>query len=95
MAQIKDAVTTRTSPEEDLAREEVAFRRKLPQLLRRYRGQYVAIRKGRLVGHGPDDKALALRMYRHFGDSVLLIAKVEEHPTVYELPSPEGVHEPC
>lgn len=92
MAQVKERAVRPTSPEQQLAREESAFRRKLPLLRRRYEGQYVAIHDGRLVGHGPDDKALALRMYRQFGSDVLLIARVEEPPTVYELPSPERVH---
>ncbi|MBM4034281.1 MAG: hypothetical protein FJ291_21250 [Planctomycetes bacterium] len=85
MAQVKEPPARPASPEQRLAREEAAFRRKLPLLLRRYAGQFVAIRGGRLVGHGPDDRALALRMYRQFGSDVLLIARVEESPTVYEL----------
>jgi hypothetical protein len=75
----------------ELVEEEVAFRRKLPRLLRSYRGQYVAIHKGRVAGHGPDDEDLALRMYEKFGNAVLLIARVEEEPSVLDLPSPEGV----
>jgi len=91
MSVVKERVRQQPGPEEQLAREEALFRQKLPQLLRRYGGQYVALRGGRVVGHGMDDAELALRMYRRYGSVVLLIAKVEEQPTVYELPSPEEV----
>lgn len=91
MSVVKERVQLQLSQEEQLERELVVFRRRLPQLLRRYGGQYVAIREGRVVDHGPDDSKLALRMYKRFGNTVLLIAKVEERPTIYELPSPEGV----
>lgn len=61
----------------------------LPQLMERYEGQFVALYQGRLVGHGPDDEKLAQRMFEKLGDAPFYIAKVEEEPTVYELPSPE------
>jgi len=86
MSLVKNRVRQRPRPEELLAKEETAFRRKLPQLLRRYEGQYVAMRGGRVVGYGPDGGELALRMYRKFGSVVLLIAKVEERPTICEVP---------
>jgi hypothetical protein len=89
MAAVKERAQRQLSPEEQLEREEAVFQRKLPQLLRRYAGQYVVIRKGRVVDHGPDDIELAFRMYKRFGKSVLLIAKVEEQPTIYEISSPE------
>jgi type II secretory pathway component PulJ len=91
MSAVKEVVQQPLSREEQLERELEAFRRKLPQLLRRYRGEYVVIRKGRVVDHGQDDTELAFRMYKRFGNSVLLIAKVEERPTIYEIPSPEVV----
>jgi len=79
------------SLEEPLAAEEQAFRRKQMQLLRRYEGQFVALYQGRVVGHGADDEALARRMFEKLGDVPFYIAKVEKEPTVYELPSPEGM----
>lgn len=81
----------RQSPEDALAAEEQAFRRKQAQLLRRYKGQFVAFYHGRVVGHGTDDEELALRMFEKFGDAPFYIAKVSKEPTVYELPSPEVV----
>ena len=78
--------------EERLAAEELAFRQKRGQLLRRYAGQFVAFYQGRAVGHGVDDEELARHMFERFGDVPFYIAKVEKEPTVYDLPSPEVVH---
>ncbi len=76
---------------EAIAGEMQAFRRKLAHLLERYEGQYVALYRGRVVGHGADDEALALRLYERLGDVPFYIARVERQSTVYELPSPEIV----
>ena len=83
---------TQESSEEPLAAEEQAFRQKRAQMLRRYPGQFVALYRGRVVGHGPDDEELAQKMFEKLGDVPFYIAKVEEEPTVYELPSPETIH---
>lgn len=80
-----------TALEERLAAEEQAFRQKLPQLLQRYAGEFVARYQRRVVGHGTDDEELARRMFDKLGDVPFYIAKVEKEPTIYELPSPEVV----
>ena len=74
-----------------MAAEELAFRQKRGQLLRRYAGQFVAFYQGRVVEHGVDDEELARHMFERFGDVPFYIAKVEKEPTVYDLPSPEVV----
>ena len=82
----------KTSPqplEESLAAERNAFERQRAQLMRRYPGQYVALSGGRVVDHNKDDEALAARMFARFGDAVFYIARLEQNPTVYEVPSPE------
>lgn len=86
-------VTTNTRAEltEPLANEAQALRRKLPRLLKDYEGQFVALYRGRVVGHGADDEELAERMYERLGDVPFYIARVERQPTVYDLPSPEVV----
>lgn len=76
---------------EPFAAEAQAFRRKLPQLLGRYEGKFVALYHGRVVGHGSNDEDLAQRMYERLGDLSFYIARVERQPTVYDLPSPEVV----
>jgi hypothetical protein len=60
-------------------------------LLRRYQGQFVALYRGRVVGHGPSDEDLARQMFEKFGDAPFFIQRVEKEPTVYEVPSPEVV----
>ena len=78
-----------TKRETPLAREQRAFQQQLPQLLRRYAGQYVAFQGGRVVASDRDDEALAARMFARVGDALFYIARVEKTPSVYEIPSPE------
>jgi hypothetical protein len=79
----------RAVKEDPLAPERRAFLRQRRQLLRRYPGNYVALYGGRVVGRDKDDEALAARMFAELGDVPFFIARVEERPTVYDLPSPE------
>lgn len=81
--------TQHVLPKDSLEAEERAFRQKLPQLLRRYKGQFVALYRGRVVGYHEDDEELAHQMFKKLGDASFYIAKVEKEPPVYELPSPE------
>jgi hypothetical protein len=71
--------------------EEASFRRLRPRLLRRYKGEYVALYRGRVIAHGANDGELAAEMYTTLGDVPFFIARVEEEPEVYEIPSPETV----
>ena len=57
--------------------------------MRRFPGQYVALSAGRVVDHDEDDEVLVARMFTKVGDASFYIARVEETPTVYEVPSPE------
>ena len=77
--------------EELFAAEERAYSKMRAGLLRRYQGQFVALYRGRVVGHGRSDEELARRMFEKFGDAPFLIQRVEKEPTVYEVPSPEVV----
>ena len=70
--------------------DEAAFRRQRAHLLQRYKGKYVALYRGRVIAHGSDDEELAARIYARRGDVPFFIARVEEEPEVYELPSPEN-----
>ena len=69
--------------------ERRAFERQKDRLMRRYRGEYVALRGGRVVDHDKADEVLVERMFKKFGDAPFYIARVESRPTVYEIPSPE------
>ena len=77
--------------EEPLAAQERAYYKKRARLLQRYQGQFVALHRGRVVGHGTSDEDLARRMFEKFGDAPFFIQRVEKEPTVYEVPSPEVV----
>ena len=77
--------------EELLAAQERAFYKRRARLLQRYQGQFVALHRGRVVGHGTSDEDLARQMFEKFGDAPFFIQRVEKEPTVYEVPSPEVV----
>jgi hypothetical protein len=88
---------SKTSPqlaEESLAAERRAFELQRAQLMRRYPGEYVALSGGRVVDHDKQDEALAARMFTRFGDAAFYITRLEQSPTVYEVPSPELVSRP-
>ena len=91
MAHVSAPAKQRIHPTAHLVAEEAAFRRKLPKLLKRYRGQYVALRHGRVIGHGPDDGKLACQVYDRLGKVPFFIAKVQREPVVYEFASPEAI----
>ena len=79
----------RASMDELMVAEERAFYKKKAHLLQRFEGQFVALYKGRVVGHGPDDEDLALRKFEKLGDVPFYIQKVGKEPIIYEVPSPE------
>lgn len=60
-------VTLSTPVQSKWQREHLAFLRLRPELLEKYRGQYVAIHEEKVVDSDPDEIALARRMYQRFG----------------------------
>ena len=77
--------------EESLAAERRAFEHQRARLMRRFPGEYVALSGGRVVDHDKQDEALAARMFTRFGEATFYIARLEQSPTVYEVPSPEFI----
>jgi hypothetical protein len=67
-----------TPPKTKWEREYQAFRRMLPQLLATYKGQYVAIHEGQVVGSGDDKLALALRVLTQIGNVAIHVGRVTE-----------------
>lgn len=65
-----------------MLREVEAYHRLHPELLKKYKGQHVAIYQGQLVDHDTDVEALLLRTMARFPDEVVLMRKVEESPEV-------------
>ena len=70
------------------ASERRAFEHQRGRLMRRYPGQYVALSGGRVVDHDKDDEKLAARMFKKMGDDPFYIARLEDTPLIYEVPSP-------
>jgi hypothetical protein len=70
-------------------REQRAFQRLFPELLRTHRDQYVAIHEGQLVVSGPDQIEVAERAYARFGYVPILVTLVTDQPRpVVRIPSP-------
>jgi len=58
------------------------------RLLRRYRGEYVAIVRRKVVDHDPDFGALARRAFATYGVRSIAMPKVTPEPRVVEIPTP-------
>jgi hypothetical protein len=64
------------------------YRANHSRLLRRYRGQYVAIEGGRVIDHDINFDALARRVFARLGSRPVLIPRVTEKERVAHIPSP-------
>ena len=78
-------------PADDLGRDIAWYQQHRPQLLRRYRGQYVAIVDGAVVDHGGDFNTLAARVFSRFGNRHIYMPKVQEGERVVRVASPRRV----
>ncbi|MDR7448965.1 MAG: DUF5678 domain-containing protein [Armatimonadota bacterium] len=61
------------------------------RLLRRYRDQYVAIDRGRVIDHDRDFDALARRVFARVGTRPVFMPKVTAEERVVAVPSPRLV----
>jgi hypothetical protein len=78
-------------PNKEWHAERVAFYRQLPDLLRTYRGQYVAIRGGAVVGHGDLVRQVSMDAHRLYGEVPIYIGLVSDKPvTPARIPSPRS-----
>jgi hypothetical protein len=71
-----------------LRRDLAWFEANRARLLRRYRGQYVAIVNRRIVDHDRDFGALARRVFRRYGPRSIAIPLVTAEERVAEIPTP-------
>jgi hypothetical protein len=70
-------------------REQQAFRRLLPELLKTHRGQYVAIHEGQVAESGDDKLVVASRAYARLGYVPVYVSLVTDEPLpVVRIPSP-------
>jgi hypothetical protein len=84
-------ITTQTvqvprPPLSKFEREEQAFHRLLPDLLRAHAGQYVAIHDERVIDSDSDEAALAFRVLARLGNVDLYIGRVTTTPAVARIP---------
>jgi hypothetical protein len=64
------------SDDDKWRREQGAFRRLLPELLRTHPGEFVAIHEGRVVGSGLDRIEVARLAYERFGYIPIFVSRV-------------------
>jgi hypothetical protein len=70
-------------------REQRAFRKLLPDLLRLHRDQFVAIHEGQVVESGGDKLEVARRAYSRFGYVPIFVSRVTDEPIApVRVPSP-------
>ena len=74
-----------------LLQQEQRFLEMVPELRREYMGQFVAVKDGRVVAHGPDDEELVARLQDRGGAEGIYIGWVGDVSPVYDLPSPNEV----
>ena len=72
----------------NLRRNMMWYRKHRRSLLRRYRGEYVAIVDATVVDHDRDCFALARRVFGRFGDREIYIPRVEPGDRVIRIRSP-------
>ncbi len=78
-----------TPPESKWRREQQAFRRLLPELLKSHRDQYVAIHEGQVAEAGADKLDVAGRAYARFGYLPIYVGLVtDQPPPLGRIPSP-------
>jgi len=82
----RDREEQRRKDLEAFEREQQAFERLKPELLRTHRGQWVAIYQGKVVEAGQDRSQVLDNFYGRFGYVPVYIQQVEEQPRVYKLP---------
>ena len=71
---------------EAFEREQAAFERMKPELLRTHRGKVVAIYQGQVVQVGTDIAETLDAVYDQFGYVPCYVQRVEETPPVYKFP---------
>jgi hypothetical protein len=70
-------------------REQQAFRRLLPELLKTCRNRYVAVHEEKVVEEGTDKLAVAGRAYARFGYVPIYVGLVTDQPLpLSRIPSP-------
>jgi hypothetical protein len=73
-------------------REQLAFLRLLPELLRTHRGKYVAVHEEKVVDSGEEKLAVAMRAYAQHGYVPIFVGLVTDEPLPpVRVPSPRVI----
>lgn len=67
--------------------EQAAFQQMLPELLKSYRGKFVAVSQGQVVDSDDKMGELIWRVEQNLGDKPFYVDEVLETPRVYQIPS--------
>ncbi|HZY42529.1 MAG TPA: DUF5678 domain-containing protein [Anaerolineae bacterium] len=65
---------------EKIEKEQAIFEQLRPKLLKKYRGQYVAVHNSEVVEHAPDLNTLHKQVFTRFGDTPILHIQVTDEP---------------
>jgi hypothetical protein len=76
----------RQAEEAAIEREHAAFEQMLPELLKQYPGQAVAIHDGQVVGVGDDEVVVWEEARKKFKGAPIYVQIVEYPPRVYKVP---------
>ncbi|HEX3764061.1 MAG TPA: DUF5678 domain-containing protein [Kofleriaceae bacterium] len=78
-----------TSDERDALVDDIAwYQQNRSKLLRRYRGEYVAIIDAAVVDHDRDFSVLAARVFGRFGNRSIYMPRVQPEDRVVQIRSP-------
>jgi prevent-host-death family protein len=80
---------SRGGPSKAWEKDRSAFESLGPRLVRRYRGKYVAVHGGRVVGADRDADALYERVWKKLGGAVFFIGRVGAEPPIVDMPGME------
>lgn len=73
---------------DDLHRDIRWYRKHRPRLLRRYRGEYVAIVDGAVVDHGRDFDTMTIRVFARFGNRNVYMPRIQAGEPTARIRSP-------
>ena len=83
-----DGMGGETRLSDDLHADMEWYRNHRTGLIRRYRGEYVAIVEGKVVDHGHDFGAVAGRVFARFGDRSVYMPRVQPNAPEARIRSP-------
>lgn len=78
---------SRQTKEAEIEREHAAFAKMLPELIKQYSGQVVAIYNGKVVATGSEKMDVWEQARLKIGKQTIYVQKVAKAPTIYKMPN--------